>query len=200
MRKLSILAFLSVFFVLGRTAHAQQLDAAFGVSAVTAPSASDVSPNSNFFPQSVGGGAFPGFSGDFLFARHFGVGGEVYWRATRNLSQGFLPFRPIFYAFNAVYAPPIGKRAAAELVGGIGGESVRFYSGTFTCNFFSCTNFTSTNHLLGDVGGGLKLYVFHHVFIRPEARYYFIHDNFEFSGNHATRFGASIGYTLSGPE
>lgn len=200
MRKLSILAFLIVFFVLGRTAHAQQIDAAFAVSALKAPSAFDVSPTSNFFPQSVGGGAFVGFSGDFLFIKHFGVGGEVHWRAQRNLSQGFLPFRPIFYDFNAVYAPPLGKRAAAELQGGIGGESVRFYSGTLTCSFFSCTDFTSTNHLLGDVGGGIKLYVFHHVFLRPEARFYFIRNNFEFSGSHATRLGVSLGYTLSGPE
>jgi hypothetical protein len=182
------------------TANAQQVDGAFTVSGLKAPSAFDVSPSSQFFPQSVGGGTFVGFSGDFLFLKHFGLGGEVNWRAKRNLSQGFLPFRPIFYNFNAVFAPPLGKHAAAELVAGIGGESVRFYQNTFTCSFFSCTDFTSANHLLGDVGGGLKLYIFHHVFLRPEARFYFIRNNFEFSGSHATRLGVSLGYTLSGPE
>jgi hypothetical protein len=200
MRKLSVIALLSLFFLLGSTADAQQLDAAFGVSAIKAPSAFDVSSTSNFFPQSVGGGAFTGFSGDFLFLKHFGVGGEVFWRAQRNLSQGFLPFRPIFYDFDAVFAPPLGKKAAVELVAGFGGESVRFYQGFFTCSFFSCTDFTSANHLLGDVGGGIKLYTVHHIFIRPEARFYFIRNNFEFSGNHATRLGVSLGYTFSGPE
>ena len=200
MKKLFLLAFLSVFFLMLGTAHAQQLDGAFTVSGLKAPSAFDVSPSSQFFPQSVGGGTFVGFSGDFLFLKHFGVGGEVHWRAQRNLSQGFLPFRPIFYDFNAVFAPPLGKHAAAELMGGFGGESVRFYQQTFTCSFFSCTNFTSVNHLTGDVGGGLKLYIFHHVFLRPEARFYFIRNNFEFSGSHATRLGVSLGYTLSGPE
>lgn len=198
MRKLCLIALLGVFFLMGRIASAQQLDAAFGVSTVSAPSAFDVTSTSQFFPQSVGGGVFTGFSGDFLFLKHFGVGGEVWWRAKRNLSQGFLPFRPIFYNFNAVFAPPLGKRAAAELVAGFGAESVRFYQNTFTCSFFSCTNFTSVNHLLGDVGGGIKLYPMEHFFVRPEARFYFIRNNFEFSGAHATRLGVSIGYTFSG--
>ena len=196
MRKIAGIIFLSVLFLFSTTVYAQQLDAAFGVGTVTAPSAFDAS--GEFFPQSVGGGVFPSFSGDFLFLHHFGVGGEVAWRATRNLSQGFLPFRPIFYDFNAVFAPPLGKKAAAELQAGIGGESVRFYQGFTTCNFFSCTDFVSTNHFLGHVGGGIKLYAFHNFFIRPEAHFYFIHNNVEFSGNHATRLGVSIGYTFKG--
>jgi len=197
LRKLAGIAFLSVYFLLGSTAQAQQLDFAFGVGTVTAPSAFDAT--GEFFPQSVGGGIFPSFSGDFLFLHHFGVGGEVAWRATRNLSQGFLPFRPIFYDFNAVFAPPLGKHAAAELQAGIGGESVRFYQNFVTCSFFSCTDFVSTNHFLGHVGGGIKFYIIPHIFIRPEAHFYFVHNNFEFSGAHATRLGASIGYTFSGP-
>jgi len=196
-RKLAGIAFLSVFFLLmSATAYSQQLDVAFGLGTVTAPSAFDAS--GDFFPQSVGGGVFPSFSGDFLFFHNFGVGGEVTWRATRSLSQGFLPFRPIFYDFNAVFAPPLGKKAAAELQAGFGGESVRFYQNFITCNFFSCTNFVSANHLLGHVGGGIKIYTGHGIFIRPEAHFYFIRNNFEFSGAHATRLGASIGYTFSG--
>jgi len=196
LRKSLCIALLSIFFVIGRTAHAQQLDAAFGLGTVTAPSASDAS--GNFFPQSVGGGVFPTISGDVLLLHHFGVGGEASWRATKNLSQGFLPFRPIFYDFNAVFAPPLGKKAAAELQAGVGGESIRFYQPFFTCSFFSCTNFTSSNHLLAHVGGGIKLYTFHNIFVRPEVHYYFIRNNFEFSGNHATRLGVSIGYTFRG--
>ena len=196
MRKISAITFLSLFFLFSTSVHAQQADIAFGLGTVTASSAFDAT--GDFFPQSVGGGVFPSFSGDVLFLHHFGVGGNVAWRATRNLSQGFLPFRPIFYDINAVFAPPLGKRAAAELQAGIGGESVRFYQGFTTCNFFSCTDFVSTNHFLGHVGGGIKLYAFHNFFIRPEAHFYFIHNNFEFSGNHATRLGVSIGYTFKG--
>ena len=198
MRKISGITFLSLFFLFCATVQAQQVDIAFGVGTVTAPSAFDAT--GDFFPQSVGGGVFPSFSGDVLFLHHLGVGGNVSWRATRNLSQGFLPCRPIFYDFNAVFAPPLGKHAEAQLEGGIGGESVRFYQGFVTCSFFSCTDFVSTNHFLGHVGGGIKLYAYHNFFIRPEAHFYFIHNNVEFSGNHATRLGASIGYTFRGPQ
>ncbi len=190
-----IVFFLSVLCLMASTAQAQaQFDAAFGVSGIKGTSAANA--GTNFFPQDVGGGVFPTFSGDFLLFKHFGIGGEVSWRATRNLSQGFLPFRPIFYDFGAVYAPPLGKHAALELTGGLGGESVRFYQGVLTCNFFSCSDFTSTNHLLGELGAGVRLYAWHNVFIRPEARFYFVRNNNEFSSAHAIRLGASIGYSF----
>jgi hypothetical protein len=196
LKNLACIALLSMFFLIGKTARAQQLDAAFGLSGVIGTSAADASDN--HFPQSVGGGVFPTFSGDFLLIHHFRIGGEVSWRATRNLSQGFLPFRPIFYDFGAVYAPPLGRHAALELSTGIGGESIRFYQPFLNCNFFSCTDFTSSNHLMWEVGGGVRLYVWHNIFIRPDARFYFIRNNFEFSSNHATRVGASIGYSFRG--
>lgn len=196
MRKLACIALLSMFFLVGKTAHAQQLDAAFGLSAVHGTSASDAS--GNFFPQSVGGGVFPTISADFILVHHIGIGGEVFWRATRNTSQGFQEFRPIFYDFNAVFAPPVGKHAALQLEGGIGGESIRFYQPFVTCSFFSCTDFTSSNHLLGHLGAGVKLYPIQHIFIRPEVGFYFVRHNFEFSSDHVTRLGVSIGYTFSG--
>lgn len=197
MRKSALFVlFVGMLLLMASAAQAQvQFDAAFGVSAIEGTSANNPT-SANFFPQDVGGGAFPTFSGDFLLYKHFGVGGEVSWRATRNLSQGFLPFRPIFYNFGVVYAPPLGKHAAAELTTGIGGESIRFYQGFLTCNFFSCTDFVSSNHLLWSVGGGIRLYAWHNVFIRPEMRYYLIHNNFEFSSNHALRLGASLGYSF----
>jgi len=182
------------------SACAQQFDAAFGISGLKAPSASEPQIGFHHAPQSVGGGVFPVFSADFLFKKQFGFGGEVFWRATRNLYQAFganQPFRPVFYDFNAVWAPRLGKRAAAQVEGGIGSQSARFYQPFVTCNFVSCTNFVSSNHLLGHVGGGVKLYVWHSVFLRPEAHFYFVHNNLEFSGLNATRLGVSVGYTWS---
>src|SRR5205809_1105609 len=87
-----------------------------------------------------------------LFALLLCVGDDVFCTATRNLYQAFgaqQPLRPVFYDFNAVWAPRLGKRAAAELAAGIGGESSRFYTPFITCNFVSCTNFVSSNHFLG---------------------------------------------------
>lgn len=167
------------------------------------PSASDAN-GIDHQPQILGGGAYPVFSADFLFKNHFGVGGEVAWRAHQNFYQrdlygDFLPYRPILYDFNAVWAPPIHKRAALELQGGIGGESVRFYTGLNCSSIAGCTNYTSSNHFLGHVGAGLKLYVTESVFVRPEVHAYFVNNNFEFSGATQRRYGVSIGYTL-GPR
>ncbi len=46
-----------------------------------APSAASAS--GNYSSQSLRGGAYPAFSGDFLFIS-FGVMGEVSWRASQN--------------------------------------------------------------------------------------------------------------------
>ncbi len=174
-----------------------QFDAALGFGTVTARNAADAT--GDHFPQSVGGGTFIAFGADYLLTHHLGFGGEVSWRASQNNYAGVAPFRPIFYDFNGVYAPPLGKRAAAELQAGIGAESVRFYqSFTVSCNQFtgSCTNYISSNHFMGHFAAGLRYYVHGNVFIRPEAHLYLVRNNFEFSGARATRFGVSIGYSF----
>ena len=174
-----------------------QFDAALGFGTVTTPNAADAT--GDHFPQSVGSGTFIAFSADYLLTHHLGFGGEVSWRASQNNYAGVAPFRPIFYDFNAVYAPPLGKHAAAELQAGIGAESARFYQNfTVSCNQFtgSCTNYVSSNHFMGHFGAGLRYYVHGNVFIRPEAHLYLVRNNFEFSGARATRFGASIGYSF----
>lgn len=193
MRNLSVVAIAFAFFLVV-TARAQQLDAAFGVTTVTATSAANVS--GNFSPQSIGGGAYPAFSADYLFKHNLGLGAEVAWRASQASYGGFQPYRPIFYDFNGIWVPQLGKRAAAEMMAGIGAETVRFYQPTFVCTFTGCTNFVSNNHFLGHVGGGIRLYVSEHFFIRPEAHVYFIHNNVEFSSGRATRYGMSIGYSF----
>lgn len=190
------MAFCLVFLTAGG-AYAQQFDLAFGVTTVSGQSASDGFNDPNFTPQSLTGGGYPTFSGDFLFIKkYFGVGGEVSWRAHQNVDIFFNPYRPIFYDFNAVLAPPLGKKAQAELQGGIGAESLRFYTPFFSCSFTGCTNFQSSNHFLVHVGGGLRFYVTNSIFIRPEGHLYFVHNNFEFSGPRVARYGVSIGYSL----
>jgi Outer membrane protein beta-barrel domain len=173
-----------------------QFDVGFGVGTVVAPSASSAS--GRYAPQTIGGGAYLSFSGDYIFWHHLGVEGEVAWRASENLYGGNQPFRPIFYDFNAIYAPPLGHHAQLELLGGLGGLSTRFYTQTYTCDFFtySCTNYVSSNHFMGDVGAGIRVYLTHGVFVRPEFREYFIHNNVEFSSGHATRASGTLGYSF----
>ena len=195
MKKLSFLVVtFALLFMLGSAAQAQQFDLSFGVSGLTAPSSTSTL-------QTIGGGAYPTFGLDFLFYHNLGVGFNAAFRASQNLYQGFQPFRPFFYDVDLVYAPPLGKRAQLELSAGIGAESVRFYTPFLTCGTFTgCTDFVSSNHFLGQFGGGIRLYATSRIFIRPEAHVYLVHNNFEFSGSHATRFGVSIGYSFKNQE
>jgi len=191
MRKLVLVA---ILFVFASIAAQAQVDVAFGLS--TTSGASATSASGNYAPQSIGGGTYLNFSGDYLFWKGFGVGGQIAWRASQSLWGGQLPYRPIFYDFNGVYAPRINQYLGAELQGGIGAESVRFYTGNVICSAFSgCSNYQSTNHFMGHIGGGVKVYPKGNFFIRPEAHVYFVRNNFEFSGPRVTRYGMSIGYT-----
>ena len=184
----AVLAFCSNF------AQAQKVDLAFGVSGVDAPGASAASGNHT--PVSLTGGAYPGFSGDVLFLHNFGIGAEIYWKGSQGNYGGdpTLPFRPIFFDFNAVYSPKIVDHVYAELVGGIGAQDTRIYCQG--CGNGYNTNYSSDKHFLGDFGGGLKLYPKGGFFVRPEARFYFVNNNLLFSSARVTRYGVSIGYTF----
>ncbi|HYH00421.1 MAG TPA: hypothetical protein VD837_14910 [Terriglobales bacterium] len=198
MRKLNVLAFICLLVIGVSAARAQQIDAAFGFSTVSAPSAQDA--GANFSPQSVGGGTFLSASADFLLKHQLGFGGQVAWRASQNLWGGYQPFRPIFFDFNGIYAPNFGRRAGAEFQAGIGVQSARFYTPTYNCSFTGCTNYVSSNHFMGHFGAGLRIYATERVFIRPEAHLYLVRNNEEFSGPRATRFGISIGYSFRPAE
>ena len=194
MRKLTLVIALCVFGLMHLPAQAQQFDAAFGFGTVTSPGSS-VNSSGTLFP-SIRGGLYPSFSADFLLKHHAGVQGEVSWRASQNNYGGYEPYRPIFYDFNAIWAPQLGKKFGAELMAGIGGEDVRFYQGTYNCNFISCTNYVSSNHFATHIGAGFRYYVWRSVFIRPEASLYFVNNNAEFSSGQVSRFGVSIGYSF----
>jgi hypothetical protein len=192
-RKISLLVCLAVFAFLN-TASAQRVDAAFGVTTVTSPDLK--SGDTEHSLQKVGGGFYPAFSVNYLMWKNFGFNGEVAWRAKQNLYQGIAPYRTILYDFNAVYAPPLGKYFAANLLAGIGSQSSRFYQSYYNCGFTGCTNYTSSNHFLTHLGAGLNMYVHGSFFVRPEAHVYFVRNNFEFSSGRQTRYGVSLGYSF----
>jgi hypothetical protein len=191
------LFFLAAVFCLvllpANAAHAQQFDLSGGVSTVTGPASTDQL-------QTVGGGAYLDLGMDFLFFHNLGVGFNAAIRANQNLLEGVQPFRPFFYDVDAVYAPPIGKRAQAVLSAGIGAESIHFYTPIVTCSLVSCTNVVTSNHFLGQFGAGFRFYATPRIFIQPQAAFYLIHNNVEFSGSHAARFGVSIGYSFKNQE
>jgi hypothetical protein len=194
MKRLAVVVVAGLFCWLGQAAHGQQISAAFGVGTVTAPSAASAS--GSYSAQSLTGGAYPSFSAGVQIKRNFGINGEISWRASQAVYQGFQPFRPIFYDFNGVFEPRVGKNVVAELMAGIGAESSHFYQPYYSCGFAGCTNYTSSNHFLGHFGAGLRLYVRGGFFVRPEAHLYLVNNNVEFSSARVARYGASIGYTF----
>jgi hypothetical protein len=187
----------ALFLALSHFAAAQpQLDVAFGMNTLTAPSASAASGNHT--PQSLTGGAYPSFSADVLFFKNIGIQGEFAWKASRGIWQDVQPYRPMFYDFNAIFVPKIADRTYLELLAGIGSEATRFYQPFQVCDFDTCKNFVTINHFMGHFGVGLKAYPFKNFFVRPEAHLYLINDNQEFSSGRAVRYGISIGYTFGG--
>lgn len=198
MKRLSVVLGVGVLFLITATAYSQQVDIAIGAGTVSAPS-SNISNVFTQFKQTLSGGNFLTIGGDALIHKSLGVQGEVSWRTSRTLYGGVLPYRPLFWDFNAIYAPRFNKFLGAEAMAGIGALSARFYTGQTNCSYFGgCTNYVSSNHFMGDFGGGIRLYPIGNFFIRPEARLYLINNNQEFSSGHAVRYGISIGYSFGG--
>jgi len=197
LRKTSLIASFLAFFLIAIAAQAQQVDAAFGISTITAPSSSSALNSSNYSAQTIGGGTYPGFSFDFLLHHQFGVQTELYWRASQNVYQGYQPFRPIFWDVNGIWVPRLASRIDGELLAGIGIQNVRFYNNYYTCSYFTgCTPYDSQTKFVGHFGAGVRFYLTKNIFVRPEAHLYLTPSNSDFSSYHAQRFGASIGYSF----
>lgn len=200
MRNLSFAFVVSLMLAVG--SQAQEFHGAFGFGTVKAPAATT---NSSGIPvPSLSGGLYPSFSGIFILRHHIGFGGEVAWRARQAIYGGSTssfvfaqPYRPIFYDFNAVYGATFQKKFGADVMAGIGGEDLRFYTPYYSCGAFSgCTNYVSSNHFAGHFGGDIRFYFWGHAFIRPEAHYYVVRNNFEFNRANVSRFAVSIGYSF----
>jgi hypothetical protein len=197
LRKFALFATVVAVLAFASLASAQQGDAMFGFG--TLMSSGSCNNNTGLCPEK--GGLYPNIGADVIFHKRVGIAFDVAWRGGQGNYAGIgLPYRPILYAFNGAYQPRISKKIGGDLFGGIGWQSTRFYSANYNCSYFSCTNYSSSNHFLIDAGAGIRYYFWGHVFVRPEVRYYFVNNNTaDFTGNNVFRAGASIGYTI-GPE
>jgi hypothetical protein len=179
-------------------ASAQQGDIFLGGGTLLSSSASSTSGL-----PSEKGGLYINLGGDVVFFKHVGVNVETAWKATQGVYIfDELNYRPILTDFNLLYQPQIGKKLGLDLMAGIGAGDTRFYTPGASCS--GCVNYESTDHFMEHLGGGIRYYVWHQVFVRPEIHYYHIQnnnsltDNGYFSGNNVFRAGASIGYTFGG--
>lgn len=199
MRKLAVFVFAFSFFSLASLASAQQGDAMIGFGTILAGSSSGSCPV--FSTTCVGeekGGLFTSLSGDIVFHRRVGFNVEASWRTKQGVDGFGQLYRPLMFDFNGLYQPRIAKKVGADLMAGVGWQTTRFYGFNYS---FSCTQlgscYTSNNHFLVHVGGGLRYYVWGNFFVRPEAHFYHIVNNTDvFTNNNVFRVGASIGYTI----
>jgi hypothetical protein len=197
-RKLIVVRSMWCILTLLTPVYAQQVDVAFGGGSMAAPTTANSFSGAT---ASLSGGAYVGFGGDVLIKKNLGAEAEIFWRGSQASYGGQIPYRPLFWAFNGIYAPRFNEHFGAEVLAGIGAESVRFYQGAYNCDIYgNCSNYVSSTHFMGDVGGGLKFYVYRSFFVRPEMRLYLIHNNVEFVSSRAFRYGASIGYTFGGSK
>jgi hypothetical protein len=180
-------------------ASAQQADIMVGGSTLMSPyTPSDLV---TFQPPIERGGTYVGISGDYIKFKHrLGFNAETAWRHHETNYDGYETYRPIFTDFNALFQPKLGKsqKFGLDLFAGIGVASTRFNILSY-CGSPGCINYTSSNHFMEDIGGGLRYYVWHrlpHVFVRGEGHYYHIQNNVEFHGDNVFRVGASVGYTF----
>jgi len=200
LRKFALLAALCAFPLLASLASAQQADFGIGFGTVTSTGTYSISDTFSSVPEK--GGVYPNINFDVIFHRRLGFGFEASWKGGQGAygGTGGQPYRPFLYDFNAVYQPRLGKKFGADIMGGVGLQSTRFYGYTPTtgCVYFgSC--YTSADHFLVHLGGGVRYYFYNHFFIRPEVHYYWVNNNLEFSSPNIIRLGGTIGYTL-GPE
>ncbi|MGA7217683.1 MAG: outer membrane beta-barrel protein [Candidatus Sulfotelmatobacter sp.] len=201
MRKLAVLASFCAFLFLTQFASAQQIDAFIGGGTLT--SSGTCNDLTGLCPEK--GGLYINLGGDAVFYKQLGVNVETAWRATQgtyaNLGENY---RPILTDFNLLYQPHIAKKVGLDLMAGIGSADTRFYEPGASCS--GCVNYVSTDHFMEHLGGGVRFYPWHHVFIRPEVHYYHIQNNNNlnnngyFSTNNVIRVGASIGYTFGGHD
>ena len=212
MRKFAFLVTLIALLVLCDFATAQQGDAYIGGGTLLSSSASSSTliPGTNCGTNSQGGaicpekgGTYLNLGADVIFKRRLGAAFDINWKASQAAfgGPGGQPYRPLLFTFNGVYQPRLSKKAGLDLFGGIGWQSTRFYGyqPTSNCVYFGAC-YTSSNHFLVDIGGGIRYYVWGHMFLRPEVRVFHILNNTDnFTSGNVFRVGASIGYTI-GPE
>jgi hypothetical protein len=196
LRKLALLTSACAFIVLANIAAAQQIDFTVGGSTLFSPqpySASQAYP-----PPAEKGGTYPSASVEVVFQNHFGFSAEGAFRYHEQLYNGYQRLRPVLYDVNGVFARRYSKRYAADFMAGVGAETLIFYNQFGNCNFATCPISISGTHFLLHAGGGLRYYFWRSFFVRPEAHYYFVPNNFQFHSDNVLRLGASIGCTFGG--
>ena len=143
-------------------------------------------------------GVFGNFGGAVMLTPSFGFGGEVLLRFQKADYAG-LEYRPIFYDFNGIWTPGLGKHVMPEIQAGLGGLNLRFYNpNSYYYDYYTgqYSNFAgSSNHFQLHVAVGLRVYITDSVFIRPQVDYHWVRNMTEFNSSSVPAFTIAIGYS-----
>lgn len=186
---------LGVLFAFAALAQAQQFDLAVGGSTLMSTQNTSASLNYPMPPEK--GGTYPSASIVRLFKNHYGYSAEGAFRYHYGIYNHYQTFRPILYDVNAVFAPPVAKRANADFMAGIGGQHLVFYAPYYGCPYSAgCSTRFDSNQFLFHLSADIHYRVWRNLFVRPEAHYYRIVNNDAFHSDNVLRLGASVGYTF----
>jgi hypothetical protein len=143
-------------------------------------------------------GVFGTIGGAVMLKPSYGVGAQVSWRFTQA-DYLIYTYRPIFYDFNGIWTPSLGKRVMPEFQAGFGGASFRFYDASqpyYDYNTGRYSTFAgSSNHLQLHLAGGLRVFFKPHLFVRPQLDYHWVRNLNEFGSNSVPEFSVAIGYS-----
>jgi hypothetical protein len=188
-------------------ASAQSVDAYFGVGTATDSSSGnsiDTFGTGNPFTTPKLGGAFGKAGADVMLTPYIGVNADVDFRFTHGAYAG-LGYRPIFYDFNAIFAPTGRrlKRVVPEIQAGLGAVNLKFYtpSASFCDAFAGCSGignnfYESSNHFQVHLAAGLRLYATQHLFFQPQVDAHWVNNFFQFGDNWVPEYSASVGWSF----
>jgi hypothetical protein len=199
LKKLALLVSACTLFLSATFAAAQQLDLMISGGTLSAFTAKNSSVNA---PPVEKNGIYVGLSGNYIgFTRYrIGINVESSWRYhMASYPYNGESYRPIFTDVNALYEQRLPKRFAIDVMAGVGVTTNEFnVPGVAQCGIAGggCITYTTSNHFMEDIAGGLRYRFFKRFFVRPEGHYYHIQNNQGFNSNNVFRVGASIGYSF----
>jgi hypothetical protein len=190
-------------------AHAQAgpVFAYFGAGSAYASSNGqqiDTFGDGNLYNTPKLGGTFLDFGAGIMLTDHYGVGGQLSWRATQGNYAG-LKYRPLFYDFDGIWQPFKSKRITPELRAGIGGVSVRYYYNSQYCDQFAgCSTsnqyLESSRHFQVNFAAAARVHITPHVFLRPAIDVHYVNNFFQFGSNWVPEYTLSVGYAFGNSE
>ena len=148
-----------------------------------------------------------GVSGNVMAWKHFGIGGEVnfqpgkqnYLELPSSVGVNFQS-RMILYDFDGIYQPVRTKKVAFQVIGGVGGASLRYYETGATGSAIGPSNVTqyfgSNNHFQVHGGVAVQFYLTDHVFLRPQFDIHYVPNLTQFGSNLVPSETLWLGYTF----